>query len=102
LLILGDSVELGDPVPVRDSVCRAEPLLVLEEDRVIEGLGVSEIDRVGVADSEEPAVVVRVWRPVRDIDGDAVAVLTEVAVFAIELLTLVEPVIFADMEPLLD
>ena len=101
LLICGDPVDLGDPAPVRDSVCRADPLLVLEEDRVMEGLGVSEVDRLSVAESDEPAVVVRVWTPVRDVVGDAVPVLTEEPVLAAELLTLLDPVLFADTEPLL-
>lgn len=101
MLILGEPVEVGDPVPVRDSVCGADPLLVLIEDRVMEGLGVSEVDRLSVAESDEPAVVVRVWTPVRDVDGDAEAVLMEELVFAAELLTLDVSVLFADIEPLL-
>lgn len=101
LLILGEPVELGDAVSVRDSVCGADPLLALVEERVMEGLGVSEVDRLSVAESDEPAVVVRVWRPVLDVDGDAVAVLTEVAVFAVDPVILVVSVLFADMELLL-
>jgi len=101
LLILEEPVELGDAVSVRDSVCGADPLLALVEERVMEGLGVSESERLSVADSDEPAVVVRVWSPVRDVDGDAEAVLMEELVFAAELVTLLDLVWNTDTESLL-
>lgn len=100
LLILGETVELGDPVPVRDSVCSTDPLLVLEEDRVIEGLGVSEDERLGVAESVCSAETVLERRPDLVVDGDAVAVLMEVPVLATELVAHKVGAGFADMEPL--